>query len=63
MMMRGLYDACLLACLVREGKGFIEGGGEGGGGGGYMVVEREGKGFTNDFMFLARYLWFLIWRR
>lgn len=23
MMMRGLYDAC----LVREGKGFIEGGG------------------------------------
>lgn len=53
-MMRGLYDAC----LVREGKGFMEGGG--GGGGGYMVVEREGKGFTNDFMFLARYLGFLI---
>lgn len=46
MMMRGLYDAC----LVREGKGFIEGGG---GGGGYMVLEREGKGSTNDFMFLA----------
>lgn len=44
----------MLACLGSERKGFIEGGG------GYMVVEREGKGSTNDFMFLARYLWFLI---
>lgn len=52
MMMRGLYDACLLG--EREKKIYR------GGGGGYMVVEREGKGFSNDFMFLARYLWFLI---
>lgn len=40
MMMRGLYDACLLG---KREKRFIEGGG---GGGGYMVVEREEKGYT-----------------
>lgn len=54
------FIRCLLACLVSERKGFIEGGGGEEEEEDIWLLRGKGRDLLTTFMFLARYLWFLI---